>query len=229
MNKQKVVILGGGESGTGSAILAKTKGYDVFLSDAGSIKENYKKELLENEIQFEEGKHSQDIILSASLVIKSPGIPDKNPLLLKIKENGIAIISEIEFAAQFTTAKIIGITGTNGKTTTTSLVYHILKKAGLNVGLGGNIGKSFARQVAESNHDYYVLELSSFQLDGMFNVRIHIAILCNITPDHLDRYDYKLENYIDSKFRITQNQTAQDYFIYCIDDEKLKAKPYKFQ
>ncbi|MFZ4613208.1 MAG: Mur ligase family protein, partial [Bacteroidia bacterium] len=188
MSKQKVVILGGGESGTGSAILAKAKGYDVFLSDTGSIKENYKKELLENEIQFEEGTHTQEIILTANYVIKSPGIPDKNPLIQKIKENGISIISEIEFAAQFTNAKIIGITGTNGKTTTTSLVYHILKKAGLNVGLGGNIGKSFARQVAESNHDYYVLELSSFQLDGMFNTRIHIAILCNITPDHLDRY-----------------------------------------
>jgi UDP-N-acetylmuramoylalanine--D-glutamate ligase len=219
MSKQKVVILGGGESGTGSAILAKAKGYDVFLSDTGSIKENYKKELLENEIQFEEGTHTQEIILTANYVIKSPGIPDKNPLIQKIKENGISIISEIEFAAQFTNAKIIGITGTNGKTTTTSLVYHILKKAGLNVGLGGNIGKSFARQVAESNHDYYVLELSSFQLDGMFNTRIHIAILCNITPDHLDRYEYKLDNYIDSKFRITQNQTTQDYFIYCIDDE----------
>jgi UDP-N-acetylmuramoylalanine--D-glutamate ligase len=219
MNKQKVVILGGGESGTGSAILAKAKGYDVFLSDAGSIKENYKKELLENGIEFEEGIHTQEIILSATSVIKSPGIPDKNPLIQKIKENGISIISEIEFAAQFTYAKIIGITGTNGKTTTTSLVYHILQKAGLNVGLGGNIGKSFARQVAESNHEYYVLELSSFQLDGMFNTRIHIAILCNITPDHLDRYEYKLENYIDSKFRITQNQTSEDYFIYCIDDE----------
>jgi len=229
MNKQKIVVLGGGESGTGSAILAVAKGYDVFLSDAGIIKENYKKELLEKGIEFEEGNHSEEKILLANTVIKSPGIPDKNPLIKKIKERGISIVSEIEFAAQFTNAKIIGITGTNGKTTTTSLVYHILQKAGLNVGLGGNIGKSFARQVAESNHDYYVLELSSFQLDGMFNTKVHIAILCNITPDHLDRYDYKLENYIDSKFRITQNQTEEDYFIYCIDDEITTASLSKIK
>jgi UDP-N-acetylmuramoylalanine--D-glutamate ligase len=229
MSLQKIVILGGGESGTGSAILAASKGYDVFLSDAGTIKDIYKKELLEKKVIFEEGKHTIEKIMSADTVIKSPGIPDKNPLVIKLKEKGIPVISEIEFASKYTNAKIIGITGTNGKTTTTSLVFHILKKAGLNVGLGGNIGKSFARQVAEDNRDYYVLELSSFQLDGMFKTRIHIAILCNITPDHLDRYDYNLDNYIESKFRITQNQTKEDYFIYCSDDDITNASLSKIK
>jgi len=218
----RLVILGGAESGVGAAILAKQKGFDVFLSDKSLLKEKYKTELIENGIDFEEGTHTESKIIGASEVIKSPGIPDKAPLVKLLIEKNIPIISEIEFAARYTTAKLIGITGTNGKTTTTSLIYHMLKKANLNVGLGGNIGMSFARQVALESHDIYVLELSSFQLDGMFKTQINIAILCNITPDHLDRYDYKIENYISSKFRIAQNQTADDYFIYCLDDEITK-------
>jgi len=218
----RLVILGGGESGVGAAILAKQKGFDVFLSDKSLLKEKYKTELIENGIDFEEGTHTESKIIGANEVIKSPGIPDKAPLIKLLIEKNIPIISEIEFAARYTTAKLIGITGTNGKTTTTSLIYHMLKKANLSVGLGGNIGLSFARQVALESHDIYVLELSSFQLDGMFKTHINIAILCNITPDHLDRYDYKIENYISSKFRIAQNQTADDYFIYCLDDEITK-------
>lgn len=218
MTEKKMVILGGGESGTGAAVLGKKLGYAVFLSDKGVLKETYRNELIALGIAFEEGMHSEAKILDANLVIKSPGIPDKAPLVKAIREKGIPVISEIELAAKNTHAKLIAITGTNGKTTTTLLTYHILKKAGLNVGLAGNVGKSFARQVANEAHDFYVLELSSFQLDGMYNTRIHIAILCNITPDHLDRYEYKLENYVQSKFRILQNQTEQDFFIYCEDD-----------
>lgn len=216
---KKLVILGAGESGTGTAILAKKQGYVVFLSDLSLIKPKYKLELEENGIEFEEGKHSEVLILSADEVVKSPGIPEKAPIVKLILAKGIPVISEIEFAARYTNATLIAITGTNGKTTTTLLTYHILKNAGLNVGLGGNIGESFARQVALYNYDYYVLELSSFQLDNTYSVRFHIAILANITPDHLDRYDYKLENYIASKMRITLNQTSEDFFIFSKDDE----------
>ncbi len=223
----KLVILGAAESGVGAAVLAKAKGFDVFVSDQGSIKKEYKQELEKRKIAFEENMHTAAIILEAKEVIKSPGIPDNAPLILKIKEKGIPIISEIEFAARFTNAKLIGVTGTNGKTTTTLLTYHILKKAGLNVGLGGNIGKSFALLVAEKDHDHYVLELSSFQLDGMFRTRINIAVMTNITPDHLDRYSKGMEGYIDSKFRITQNQTAEDAFIYCADDAVTEPEVQK--
>jgi UDP-N-acetylmuramoylalanine--D-glutamate ligase len=214
-----ITILGAGESGFGAAFLAKQKGFDVFVSDKGSIKEKYKTLLQENNIPFEENIHSEELILKSKEVIKSPGIPDKVELIQKLKAQHTPVISEIEFAGRYTNAKTICITGSNGKTTTTSLVYHILNKAGLNVGLGGNIGKSFAYQVATTNRDYYVLELSSFQLDGMYDFKADIAILTNITPDHLDRYEYKLENYINSKFRITNNQTENDVFIYCYDDE----------
>lgn len=222
MNK-RIVILGSGESGVGSAILAQSKGFDVFVSDQGTIQEKYKEQLINNNIQFEEGKHSHELVLNATEIIKSPGIPDKAELITKAKAKHIPVISEIEFAARYTSAKKICITGSNGKTTTTLLTYHILKKAGYNVGLGGNVGKSFAYQVAKENYDYYVLELSSYQLDGMFDFKADIAILLNITSDHLDRYDYKFENYIASKFRITQNQTSEDAFVYCADDEVIKA------
>jgi UDP-N-acetylmuramoylalanine--D-glutamate ligase len=219
-----LVILGAGESGVGAAYLAQQQGYDVFVSDFGAIADNYKKQLQDWNIRFEEKQHTEDEILKAVEVIKSPGIPEKAPIIKKIKEKGTPVISEIEFAGRYTDAKIIGITGSNGKTTTTSLTYHILKNAGLNVGLAGNIGKSFAYQVATEKFDLYVLELSSFMLDDMFQFKADIAILLNITPDHLDRYDYKLENYAASKFRITQNQTAADYFIYCADDpETIKG------
>ncbi len=218
---KRLVILGGGESGIGTAILAKQKGYDVFVSDFGKIKDTYKEVLIINGIAWEDEKHTENLILNADLVMKSPGIPDKSPIVKKLKEKNISIISEIEFAAPFTNAKTIGITGSNGKTTTTMLVFHLLKSAGLNVGLGGNIGKSFAWQVAVDNYDYYVLELSSFQLDGNINYRPDIAIITNISPDHLDRYEYKYENYIASKFRITMNQTSDDYLIYDADDEAI--------
>ncbi|SHL82270.1 UDP-N-acetylmuramoyl-L-alanine--D-glutamate ligase [Flavobacterium xinjiangense] len=217
----RLVILGGGESGIGTAILGKKKGYDVFVSDFGKIKENYKEVLIINEIAWEEEKHTEDLILNADLVMKSPGIPEKSPIVKKLIEKGIPVLSEIEFAAPYTNATIIGITGSNGKTTTTMLAYHLLKSAGLNVGLGGNIGKSFAWQVADNDYESYVLELSSFQLDGIVNFKPHIAIITNISPDHLDRYDYKYENYIDSKFRITMNQTEDDYLIYDADDEAI--------
>jgi len=216
--KKQLIILGAGESGTGSAILGKTQGWDVFVSDMGEIKPIYKEELDTHGIAWEEGHHTQSKVMMADEVIKSPGIPDKAPLVKKLLEKGIPVISEIEFAARYTSAKLIGITGTNGKTTTTSMIYHLFTMAGLNVGLGGNIGKSFARQVALESHDYYVLEISSFQLDGCYNCRFDAAVLCNITPDHLDRYEYKLENYVRSKFRITQNQRAEDLFIYSADD-----------
>jgi UDP-N-acetylmuramoylalanine--D-glutamate ligase len=218
----RLVILGGGESGVGTAILGKKKGYEVFVSDFGKIKDNYKEVLTNNGIKWEDEQHTESLILNADVVMKSPGIPDKAPIIKKLVEKGIAVISEIEFAAPFTNAITIGITGSNGKTTTTMLTYHLLKEAGLNVGLGGNIGKSFAWQVADENFDYYVLELSSFQLDGIINYKPHIAIITNISPDHLDRYDYKYENYIESKFRITKNQTNEDYLIYDADDEAIE-------
>ncbi|KQB39020.1 UDP-N-acetylmuramoylalanine-D-glutamate ligase [Flavobacterium daejeonense] len=217
----RLVVLGGGESGVGTAILGKQKGYDVFVSDFGKIKESYKEVLIQNAIAWEDEKHTESLILNANVVMKSPGIPEKAPIVKKLIEKGISVISEIEFAAPFTKAVTIGITGSNGKTTTTMLTYHLLKSAGLNVGLAGNIGKSFAEQVAEDKYDSYVLELSSFQLDGIINYKPHIAIITNISPDHLDRYDYKYENYIESKFRITMNQTEEDYLIYDADDEAI--------
>lgn len=215
---QRVVVLGGGESGTGSAVLAKVKGLDVFLSDSGKLKEDAKELLRKWDIDFEEGGHTVEKILNADEVIKSPGIPETAPLIVAIREKGIRIISEIEFAGRYCNAKKICITGSNGKTTTTSLIYFMLKNAGLNVGLGGNIGQSYAYQVATERYDYYVLELSSFQLDGMYEFKADIAILMNITPDHLDRYDFKMQNYINSKFRITQNMKEEDCFIFCKDD-----------
>jgi UDP-N-acetylmuramoylalanine--D-glutamate ligase len=215
---QRLVVLGAGESGAGAAYLAQQQGYDVFVSDFGVIADKYKEQLNGWGIRFEEQQHTEAEILYATEIVKSPGIPDKAPIIKKIKEQGIPLLSEIEFAGRYTDAKMICITGSNGKTTTTSLTYHILKNAGLNVGLAGNIGKSFAYQVATQKFDCYVLEISSFMLDNMYNFKAHIAVLLNITPDHLDRYDYKLENYAASKFRVAQNQTAADYFIYCADD-----------
>ena len=217
----RLVVLGGGESGVGTAILGKKKGYDVFVSDFGKIKENYKEVLTINKIAWEEEKHTEELILNADVVMKSPGIPEKSPIVKKLLEKNIPVISEIEFAAPFTTATTIGITGSNGKTTTALLTYHLLKQGGLNVGLAGNIGKSFAWQVAENKHDCYVLELSSFQLDGIINYKPDIAVLLNISPDHLDRYNYDYNLYIDSKFRITMNQNEDDYFIYDEDDEAI--------
>jgi len=213
-----IVVLGAGESGAGSALLAQRKGYGVFVSDSGKINERYRKEFIELGIPFEEGRHDIDRFKDATEVVKSPGIPDTAESVLFFKERGVPVVSEIEFASRFTNAKMICITGTNGKTTTTLLTHHLLKKAGLNVGLGGNVGKSFARQVATASHDHYVLELSSFQLDGCYSFKADIGILTNITPDHLDRYDYKLERYVASKFRLAQNQSATDAFIYCADD-----------
>jgi UDP-N-acetylmuramoylalanine--D-glutamate ligase len=217
----RLVVLGGGESGVGTAILGKKKGYDVFVSDFGKIKNNYKEVLIDNGIDWEEERHTEDLILNADVVMKSPGIPDKSPIVKKLVEKGILVISEIEFAAPFTKALTIGVTGSNGKTTTTMLTYHLLKSAGLNIGLGGNIGKSFAWQVAEDKYDSYILELSSFQLDGIVDYKPHIAIITNISPDHLDRYEYNYQNYINSKFRITMNQTEDDYLIYDADDEAI--------
>ncbi|MFY7987851.1 MAG: UDP-N-acetylmuramoyl-L-alanine--D-glutamate ligase [Flavobacterium sp.] len=218
----RLVVLGGGESGVGTAILGKKKGYDVFVSDFGKIKENYKEVLTINGIAWEDEKHTEEFILNADVVMKSPGIPEKAPIVKKLIEKGIPVISEIEFAIQFTDATTVGITGSNGKTTTTLLTYHLLKQGGLNVGLAGNIGKSFAWQVAENKHDIYVLELSSFQLDGIINYKPHIAILTNISPDHLDRYNYDYSLYINSKFRITKNQTEADYLIYDNEDEAIQ-------
>ncbi|MCD4731815.1 MAG: UDP-N-acetylmuramoyl-L-alanine--D-glutamate ligase [Bacteroidales bacterium] len=216
--KKKIVILGAGESGTGAAVLASKKGHKVFVSDFGKIKNKYKNVLSHFEINYEEGKHSETILLTADEVIKSPGIPDSVGIIRKIKEKRINIISEIEFAGRYTSAKKICITGSNGKTTTTLLLHHILSKAGLNVGVAGNVGQSFAMQVAEKDFDYYVLEISSFQLDDMYEFKADIAVLMNITPDHLDRYDNNFQNYVDSKFRIIRNQNQSDAFIYCIDD-----------
>ena len=218
---KRLVILGGGESGVGTAILGKQKGWEVFLSDKGSLKPHYRETLNKEGIQWEEGTHTEEKILSADVIMKSPGIPDKAPIIKKAHEKGIAVISEIEFASQYTDSLIVGITGSNGKTTTTLLTYHIFKEAGLQVGLGGNIGYSFAELVATKNPPYYVLEISSFQLDGIEHFAPHIAVLLNITPDHLDRYDYKFENYINSKFRIAMNQTENDYLIYDADDEVI--------
>ena len=218
---KRLVILGGGESGVGTAILGKQKGWEVFLSDKGSLKPHYRETLNKEGIQWEEGTHTEEKILSADVIMKSPGIPDKAPIIKKAHEKGIAVISEIEFASQYTDSLIVGITGSNGKTTTTLLTHHIFKEAGLQVGLGGNIGYSFAELVATENPPYYILEISSFQLDGIEHFAPHIAVLLNITPDHLDRYDYKFENYINSKFRIAMNQTENDYLIYDADDEVI--------
>lgn len=234
---KRIVILGAGESGAGAAVLAKAKGFETFVSDMSAIKEPYKQLLDKHQIDWEEGHHTEALILNADEVIKSPGIPNDAPLILKLKEQGIPIISEIEFAGRYTHAKMICITGSNGKTTTSSLIYHIFKSAGLNVGLAGNIGKSLALQVAEDDHDYYILELSSFQLDNMYEFRANIAVLMNITPDHLDRYDHCMQSYINAKFRITQNQTQDDAFIFWNDDpiirqelakHGLKAQLYPF-
>ncbi len=216
--KKRVVILGGGESGTGAAILAQAKGFETFVSDFSAIPTKYKEMLDSHKIDWEEGKHTEELILNADEIVKSPGIPDKAPIIVKIKEKNIPIISEIEFAGRYTTSKMICITGSNGKTTTTMLTYHILQKAGLDVGLAGNVGNSLALQVAESPHAYYVIELSSFQLDNMYDFKADIAILLNITPDHLDRYNYEMQNYVDAKFRILQNQTEKDAFIFWNND-----------
>ena len=219
--KQRLVILGGGESGVGTAILGKKKEFEVFVSDFGKIKEKYKQVLINNGIEWEDEGHTEAKILSADLVMKSPGIPEKASIIKKLREQGVKVISEIELAAKYTKATIVGITGSNGKTTTASLTYELLKDGGLNVALGGNIGKSFAEQVSEEKYENFVLELSSFQLDGIETFAPHIAVLTNLSPDHLDRYDYKYENYIASKFRITMNQTSQDYFIYDADDVEI--------
>jgi len=230
-DKKNITVLGAAESGVGAAILAKKQGYNVFVSDFGKVKDKYKSVLDARKIKWEEGGHNEDLILHADEIIKSPGIPEKAPIMKAIRKKKIPVISEIEFAYRFTDAKIVAITGSNGKSTTTSLTYHIFKKAGLNVGLAGNIGYSFARQVAEQKHDYYVLEISNFQLDDIVDFKPHVSVLLNITPDHLDRYEYKFENYINSKFRVAENQTKSEYFIYCSDDkvvtEHLKKNPVK--
>jgi UDP-N-acetylmuramoylalanine--D-glutamate ligase len=221
MRKYRIVILGAGESGVGAAMLAQKQGYEVFVSDYGIIPSQYKSQLIELNIEFEEQQHTVSMIMNASEVIKSPGIPEKTAIVQDLKRHGIPVISEIEFAKRYTEAKTICITGSNGKTTTTMLTYHILKRAGMNVGLAGNIGNSFAAQVATEDFDWYVLEISSFMLDDMYEFKADISVLLNITPDHLDRYDYKLDNYVDSKMKIVQNQTSKDIFIYCADDEEI--------
>ena len=226
---KRIVVLGAGESGSGAAILAKEKGFDVFVSDCGTITEPYRALLDQNGVKWEDGKHTEELILNADEVVKSPGIPLTAPLIQKLQVQGTPIISEIEFAARYTNAKMICITGSNGKTTTTSLIFYILKQAGLNVGLAGNIGNSLALQVAHEDHDYYVIELSSFQLDNMYDFKADVAILLNITPDHLDRYDFKFQNYIDAKFRITRNQTKEDSFIYWAEDPVIDREMKKIQ
>ena len=218
---KRLVILGGGESGVGAALLGKQKGYEIFVSDRGSIAKKYKKVLLHNEINFEENQHTESLILNADVVVKSPGIPEKAPIVQQLINNGVLVISEIEFASKYTDALIIGITGSNGKTTTTLITHHLLKSAKINVGVAGNIGASFAQQVAEENFESYVLELSSFQLDGVIDFRPHIAIITNITPDHLDRYEYNFNQYVASKFTITRNQTIHDFLIYDADDQTI--------
>ncbi|MCM4169403.1 UDP-N-acetylmuramoylalanine--D-glutamate ligase [Arenibacter antarcticus] len=227
----RLVILGGGESGVGTAILAKKEGFDVFVTDKGNIKEKYKNVLNHFEINWEDQQHTESKILNADLVMKSPGIPETIPLVVAIRKAGISVVSEIEFASRYSNANIIGITGSNGKTTTTMLAYHVLKEAGLHVGMAGNIGDSYAKMVAENSFDHYVLEISSFQLDDIVQFRPHIAIITNITPDHLDRYDYQFEKYIASKFNITKNQTEEDYLIYDADDEviveRLRTNPVR--
>ena len=224
----KIAILGAGESGAGAAVLAKKQGFDVFVSDMSAISAKYKQMLDDHQIEWEEGQHTEERILDADEIIKSPGIPDTAPMVRKAKERGIGIISEIEFAGRYTTSKMICITGSNGKTTTTSLIYHIFKAAGYDAGLAGNIGNSLALQVAEDPHEYYIIELSSFQLDNMYDFRANIAILLNITPDHLDRYDNCMQNYVDAKMRIIQNQTPQDAFIYWNDDPVVKRELAKY-
>ena len=226
---KRIVVLGAGESGSGAAILAKEKGFDVFVSDCGTISEPYRALLDQNGVPWEDGKHSEELILNADEVVKSPGIPLTAPLIQKLQAQGTPIISEIEFASRYTKAKMICITGSNGKTTTTSLIFYILKQAGLNVGLAGNIGNSLALQVAHEDHDYYVIELSSFQLDNMYDFKADVAILLNITPDHLDRYDYKFQNYVDAKFRITRNQTKEDSFIYWAEDPVIDREMKRLQ
>ena len=225
---KRIVVLGAAESGVGAAVLAKKEGFDVFVSDMSNIKDKYKQLLNEREIVWEEGQHTETLILNADEVIKSPGIPDNAPMIAKIMEKNIPIISEIEFAGRYTNARMICITGSNGKTTTTSLIYHIFKNAGYNVGLAGNIGSSLALQVAEKDYDYYVIELSSFQLDNMYEFKADIAVLMNITPDHLDRYDFKMQNYVDSKMRIIQNQTEDDAFVFWNDDPIVSAELKKY-
>ena len=225
---KRLVVLGAGESGAGAAVLAKVKGFEVFVSDMSKIKDKYKELLNKYQIPWEEGQHTENLILNADEVVKSPGIPNNAPMIEKLKAQGTSIISEIEFAGRYTNAKMICITGSNGKTTTTSLIYHIFKSAGYNVGLAGNIGQSLALQVAEKNYDYYIIELSSFQLDNMYDFRANIAILMNITPDHLDRYDYKMQNYVDAKFRITQNQTEEDAFVFWNDDPIIQKELSKY-
>ncbi|NGM60357.1 UDP-N-acetylmuramoyl-L-alanine--D-glutamate ligase [Sphingobacterium sp. SGG-5] len=221
-----LVVLGAGESGVGAAILGKDRGFDVFVSDRGTIAESYRVQLEEEGIRFEMEKHTEEQILHADLVVKSPGIPEQAPLIKKLRAKGVPVISEIEFGAQYTDAKLICVTGSNGKSTTTMLTYYMLQQGGVHVGLAGNIGKSFALQVARAQFDVYVLEISSFMLDDMYHFRADVAVLLNITPDHLDRYDYDMEKYVNSKFRIIQNQTNSDYFIYCADDdETMKALP----
>ena len=226
--KKRIVVLGAGESGAGAAVLAKEKGFNVFVSDMSAIKEKYKNLLDSHGIEWEEGHHTEEKIINADEIIKSPGIPDEAPMVKKCIEKGVHIISEIEFAGRYTDAKMICITGSNGKTTTTSLIYHIFKNAGYDVGLAGNIGKSLALQVAEDKHEYYVIELSSFQLDNMYDFRSNIAILLNITPDHLDRYGFCMQNYVDAKMRIIRNQTADDAFIYWNDDPVIKKELGKY-
>jgi len=227
--EKRIVILGAGESGTGSAILALKQGFDVFVSDKGEIKEKYRQELDKHHVLWEQGTHTEEEILDAAEVIKSPGIREDTPLVVRIREKGIPVISEIEFAGRYATGTKICVTGSNGKTTVTNLIWHMLTKAGKNVAMTGNVGNSFAMAVAEGSYDYYVIELSSFQLDGMFDFRAEIAILLNITPDHLDRYGYKFQNYIDSKFRVTRNQTKSDCLIYWADDPVIKAELSKKQ
>jgi len=239
-NRERIVILGAGESGTGAAILARNKGFDVFVSDAGRIKPFYRELLDEYQVLYESGGHTERLILNATEVIKSPGIPESAAIVKLLRKKEIRIISEIEFAGRYTNARKVCITGSNGKTTTTSLIHHMMRKAGLNVGIAGNVGRSFAYMVATESYDYYVLELSSFQLDGMYEFKADIAILLNITPDHLDRYDYNFQNYIDSKFRVGQNLTEDEYFVFCSDDEitikelekivsKAQQLPYAYQ
>ena len=226
---KRIVVLGAGESGAGAAVLAKQKGFDVFVSDMSKIKDKYKKLLDDHQIEWEEEEHTEEKILNADEVVKSPGIPKESPIAQKLMRKGVHIISEIEFAGRYTRSKMICITGSNGKTTTTSLIYHIFKAAGYDVGLAGNIGNSLALQVAEDPHDYYIIELSSFQLDDMYDFRANISVLLNITPDHLDRYDFKFENYADAKMRITQNQTSEDHFIYWNDDPVIRRELEKFE
>lgn len=228
MSQKKIVVLGAGESGTGAAILAKAKGFDVFVSDLSEIKEHYRNELDARGIEWEQKQHTEERILAADEIIKSPGIPKEAPIIQKLMAQGTPIISEIEFAGRYTNAKMICITGSNGKTTTTSLIYHIFKMAGMNVGLAGNIGSSLAWQVTEKNYDYYVIELSSFQLDNMYDFKADIAILMNITPDHLDRYDHEMQNYVDAKMRVIRNQTKDDAFVYWSDDPIITRELKKY-